>query len=75
MMIMEAFPFAVDIFVAETKQGAIASLQRPFYPNALESKLSLIGLNRLILDQAKRCVNITPMKIRSNTIEDRLPLM
>ena len=23
MMIMEAFPFAVDIFVAETKQGAI----------------------------------------------------
>ena len=46
----------------------------PFDSKALESKLSLIGLNRLIYNQAQQCVNFTPVKIKLSIIGDRLPL-
>ena len=71
MVIMEAFLFAFDITVAQTKQGTrFFELILHYNRNtgidskALESKLFLIGLNRLMIDQAQRCVNFTLVKIK-----------
>ena len=36
---------------------------QPFDPEALESKLFLIGLNRLTVDRALKSANFTPVKV------------
>ena len=69
MMVMDAFTYLLT-YLSHNQTGKkfsshsfVTSGTQPFDQQALESKLSLIGLNRLIIDQAQRCVNFTPVKI------------
>ena len=64
MMIMEAFHLVFDVSAHKPNREqkfsshSFTSMEtQPFDSKALESKLFLIGLNRLIIDKGQRCVN------------------